>query len=87
MRCRNSSRQSQKSGYPSLSGEKHRGNLRHRLPVLASAYRQQDLNKGLETELGKQPCNGNRKDTSEELVRSKVERCKVVADEAVVVKK
>jgi hypothetical protein len=36
-------------------------------------------------EHGKQPCNTNRKDTSEDLVRSKVEMSMVVADEAVVV--
>jgi hypothetical protein len=36
-------------------------------------------------EHGKQPCNGNRNDPSEELVRSKVETGRVVADEVVVV--
>ena len=50
-----------------------------------SSYKRQELCTGVAMEHGKQPCNGNRKDTSEELVRSKVEKCKVVADEAVVV--
>ena len=52
-----------------------------------SAYRRQELFTGVATEHGKQPCYVNRNESSEDLVRSKVEKNKVVADEVVVVMK
>ncbi len=67
-----------------MAKEKYRGYLNCYL-YSHSSYRRQELCTGVATEHGKQPCNTNRKDTSEELVRSKVEMCMVVADEAVVV--
>ena len=50
-----------------------------------SAYRRQEPWTGVATERGKQTGNGNRNGTSEELARPKVEKCRFVADEAVVV--
>ena len=67
-----------------MAKEKYRGNLNCHL-YSHSSYRRQELCTGVATEHGKQPCNMKRKDTSEELVRSKVEMCMVVADKAVVV--
>jgi len=67
-----------------MAKEKYRGHLNSYL-YSHSSYRRQELCTGVETEHGKQPCTMNRKDTSEELARSKVETCMVVADEAVVV--
>ena len=52
-----------------------------------SAYRQQELYKGLIMELWKPGDDENRSDTSGEPVRSKVEMRRLVADEAVVVMK
>jgi len=69
-----------------VAKEQHRGNLNSYLGG-RSAYRRQELCTGVVTEHGKQPCNGNRNDPSEELVRSKVEMSKAVADEVVVVMK
>ena len=69
-----------------MAKEKHRGYLKSYLRS-RSAYRRQELGTGVATEHGKQLCNANRNDSSEELVRSKVEMCKAVADEAVVVMK
>jgi hypothetical protein len=51
-----------------------------------SAHRWQELHIGFAMERGKQSCNGNRNDTSGKPARSKVEKCKIVADEIVVVK-
>jgi hypothetical protein len=67
-----------------MAKEKHRKYLKSYLSS-HSAYRRQELCTGVATEHGKQPCNVNQNGTSEELVRSKVEKYKVVADEAVVV--
>jgi hypothetical protein len=67
-----------------VAKEKHRGNLKSYL-CSRSAYRRQELCTGVATEHGKQPCNANRNDSNEELVRSKVEMNRVVADEAAVV--
>ncbi len=50
-----------------------------------SAYRRQEPYTGVATERGKQSGNGNRNGTSEELARPKVEKCRIVADGAVVV--
>ncbi len=69
-----------------MAKEKHRGYLKYHLGS-RSAYRRQELSTGVATEHGKQPCYANRNDANKELVRSKVEMSKVVADEAVVVKK
>jgi hypothetical protein len=69
-----------------VAKEKHRRDLNSYLSS-RSAYRRQELCTGVATEHGNQPCNDNRSDTSEELVRSKVERYKVEEDEAVVVMK
>ena len=69
-----------------MAKEEHRRDLKSYL-CSHSAYRRQELCTGVATEHGNQPCNNNRKDTSEELVRSKVEMNKAEADEAVVVKK
>ena len=52
-----------------------------------SSHRRQELCAGVAMEHGKQPCNDNRKGTSGEPARSKLEKYKVVADEAVVVMK
>jgi len=67
-----------------VAKEKLRRNLKSYLSS-RSSYRRQELCTGVATEHGKQLCNGNRNDASEELVRSKVEIYKAVADEAVVV--
>jgi hypothetical protein len=67
-----------------VAREKCRGNLESHL-FSHSSQRRQELCTGVATEHGKQPCNENRKGTSEELVRLKVGKYKVVADEAVVV--
>ena len=67
-----------------MAKEKHRRYLKSYLSS-RSSHRRQELCTGVATEHGKQSCNGNRNDTSEELVRSKVEMYKAVADEAVVV--
>jgi hypothetical protein len=69
-----------------VAKEKYRRNLNCYL-YSHSSYRRQELCTGVATEHGKQPCNGNRNDTSEELARSKVEKYRVVADEAVLVTK
>jgi len=69
-----------------VAKEKPRGHLKYHLGS-RSAYRRQELCTGVATEHGKQPCNGNRNDASEELVRSKVETYKAVADEVVVAMK
>ena len=69
-----------------MAKEKYRGYLNSYL-YSHSSHRRQELCTGVATEHGKQLCNGNRNDSSEELVRSKVEKYKVVADEAVVVLK
>jgi hypothetical protein len=69
-----------------VAKEEHRRDLNSYL-CSRSAYRRQELCTGVATEHGKQPCNENRNDTSEELVRSKVEKDKAVADEAVIVMK
>ena len=69
-----------------MAKEKHRRYLNSYLSS-RSSHRRQELCTGVATEHGKQSCNENRKDTSEKLVRSKVEKYKVVADEAVVVLK
>jgi hypothetical protein len=50
-----------------------------------SAYRRQEPWTGIAMERGKQTGNGNRNGTSEELARPKVEKCRFVADGAVVV--
>lgn len=52
-----------------------------------SARMQQELCTGIVTEHEKQSLNENRNGTSEKLVRLKVEKYKIVADEAVVVLK
>jgi hypothetical protein len=67
-----------------VAKEKYRGILNSHL-YSHSSHGRQELCTGVATEHGKQPCNRNRKDTNEELVRSKVEMYKAVADEAVVV--
>ena len=67
-----------------MAKEKHRRYLNSYLSS-RSSHRRQELCTGVATEHGKQPCNGNRNDASEKLVRSKVEINKAVADEAVVV--
>jgi hypothetical protein len=67
-----------------VAKEKHRRYLNSYLSS-RSSHRRQELCTGVATEHGKQPCNGNRNDASEKLVRSKVEINKAVADEAVVV--
>jgi hypothetical protein len=67
-----------------VAKEKHRRYLNSYLSS-RSSHRRQELYTGVATEHGKQPCNGNRNDASEKLVRSKVEMNKAVADEAVVV--
>ena len=69
-----------------MAKEQHRRNLKSYLSS-RSSHRRQELCTGFATEHGKQTCNINRNDTSEELVRSKVEIYKAVADEAVVVLK
>jgi hypothetical protein len=51
-----------------------------------SAYRRQEPCTGVATERGKQTGNGNRKGTSDDLARPKVEKCRFVADEVVVVR-
>jgi len=68
-----------------VAKEKHRRYLNSYLSS-RSSHRRQELCTGVATEHGKQPCNGNRNDASEKLVRSKVEINKAVADEAVVVR-
>jgi hypothetical protein len=68
-----------------VAKEKHRRYLNSYLSS-RSSHRRQELCTGVAREHGKQPCNGNRNDTSEKLVRSKVEMNKAVADEAVVVR-
>jgi len=67
-----------------VAKEKHRGNLKYYLSSRL-AYRRQELCTGVATEHGKQTCNINRNDTSENIVRSKIETCKTVEDEVVVV--
>jgi len=67
-----------------VAKEKHRRNLNSYLGS-RSSYRRQELCTGVAMEHGKQPCNENRNDASENIVRSKVETNKAVADEAVVV--
>lgn len=67
-----------------MAKEEHRRYLKSYL-CSRSAYRRQELCTGIAMEHGKQPCNDNRNDTNEELVRSKVETGRTVADEAVVV--
>jgi len=67
-----------------MAKEEHRRGLNRYLSS-RSAYRRQELSTGVATEHGKQPGNEKRNDTSEELVRSKVEKCKAVADEVVLV--
>ena len=67
-----------------MAKEQHRRNLKSYLSS-RSSHRRQELCTGVATEHGKQSCNINRNDTSEKIVRSKVEMCKTVADEAVVV--
>jgi len=67
-----------------VAKEQHRRNLKSYLSS-RSSHRRQELCTGVATEHGKQSCNINRNDTSEKIVRSKVETCKTVADEAVVV--
>ena len=69
-----------------MAKEKHRRYLNSYLSS-RSSHRRQELCTGVATEHGKQSCNGNRNDASEELVSSKVEIYKAVADEAVVVLK
>jgi len=68
-----------------VAKEKHRRDLKSYLRGRTS-HKRQELFTGVATEQGKQPCNGNRNDTSGKPVRSKVEKDKAVADEAVVVK-
>jgi len=67
-----------------VAKEQHRRNLNSYLSS-RSSHRWQELCTGVATEHGKQSCNINRNDASEKIVRSKVETCKTVADEAVVV--
>lgn len=67
-----------------MAKEKHRGDLNGHLGS-RSAYRRQEPCTGVAMEHGKQPCDVNRNDTNEELVRSKVEKRRAVADEVVVV--
>ena len=67
-----------------VTKEKYREYLNSHL-YSHSSYRRQELCTGVATEHGKQSCNINRNDTSENIVRSKVETCKTVADEVVVV--
>lgn len=67
-----------------MAKESYRGYLKRHL-YSHSSHRRQELCAGVATEHGKQPCNDNRKDTSGEPARSKVEKYKVVADEVVVV--
>ena len=67
-----------------MAKEQHRRNLKSYLSS-RSSQRRQELCTGVATEHGKQSCNINRNDTSENIVRSKVETCKTVADEVVVV--
>ena len=67
-----------------MAKEKHRGDLNSHLGS-RSAYRRQELCTGVATEHGKQTWHENRNGTNEELVRSKVEKARAVADEAVVV--
>jgi hypothetical protein len=67
-----------------VAKEKHRGYLNSYLSS-RSSHRRQELCTGVATEHGKQSCNENRNDTSENIVRSKVETNKAVTDEAVVV--
>jgi hypothetical protein len=67
-----------------VAKEQHRRNLNSYLSS-RSSHRRQELCTGFATEHGKQPCNVNRNDASEKIVRSKVETYKTVADEAVVV--
>jgi len=69
-----------------VAKEEHRRDLNSYL-CSNSAYRRQELCTGVATEHGKQPCNVNRNDSSGNTVRSKVEKHKAVADEAVVVMK
>jgi len=67
-----------------MAKEKYRENLNSHLNS-HSSYKRQELCTGVAMEHGKQPCYANRNDANKELVRSKVEMSKVVADEAVVV--
>jgi hypothetical protein len=67
-----------------VAKEKYRGYLKSYL-YSCSSQRRQELCTGVAMEHGKQPCDGNRNDASSLAARSKVERNKVVADEAVVV--
>jgi len=67
-----------------VAKEEHRRNLKSYLSS-RSSHRRQELCTGVATEHGKQSCNINRNDTSEKIVRSKLEMYKTVADEAVVV--
>jgi hypothetical protein len=69
-----------------MAKEKHGRDLKS-YPGSRSAHRWQELCTGVATEHGKQPCNGNQNDPSGDTVRSKVEMCNAVADEAVVVLK
>lgn len=69
-----------------MAKEQHRRNLKSYLSS-RSSHRRQELCAGIATEHGKQTCNINRNDTSEKIVRSKVETYRSVADEAVVVMK
>jgi hypothetical protein len=69
-----------------MTKEKHRRYLKRYL-CSRSSYMRQELCTGITMEHGKQPCNGKLKDPSERLVRAKVEMCKAVADETVVVLK
>ena len=67
-----------------MAKEKHRRYLKSYL-CSRSSQRRQELCTGVATEHGNQPCNINRNDASEKIVRSKVEMYKAEADEAVVV--
>lgn len=69
-----------------MAKEKHRRDLKS-YQSSRSAQRRQELCTGVVMEHGKQPCNENQNDPNGETTRSKVEKYKVVADEAVVVLK
>ena len=64
-----------------MAKEKYGGNLNSYL-YSHSSYMLQELCTGVAMKHRKQACNGNRKDTREELARLKGEKCEVVADEA-----
>jgi hypothetical protein len=69
-----------------MAKEKRRRDLNSYLSS-RSAQRRQELCIGVVTEHGNQPWNVNRNDANDELVRSKVEKNRAEADEAVVVEK